>query len=356
MSQRFVRLLDVGEVPYLRSQTIYHAVADAFREDSPATIVLLTPRQAYACLGYHQDVEQEIDLGYCRSHRLPVLRRQVGGGTVYLDSRQLFYHCIFHRGQAPRRAADLYRLCLRGPIETYRRLGVAAHLGGLNDIWVGDRKIGGTGAGTIGEAVVVCGSLVFGFDHATMAGLLRAPSPAFRLQTERLLRRYVTSLWGELGHEVPRATARDLLVEQLATALAAEVRPGQLDEREWAAVHRLDALFSSEAWLRAIVRPPAPVRQVKIRAGVGVYATACRAGSHRAEVTLSLVDGAIDAVDLSCQPPLDDGEREGVVEALVGKRLAPSGEGDGLALGGAAALDPVHSCLSAIAQAAAKGT
>jgi hypothetical protein len=40
---RRVRLLDLGQVPYLRSQTIWHAVAYAMTEDSPDTITLLSP-------------------------------------------------------------------------------------------------------------------------------------------------------------------------------------------------------------------------------------------------------------------------------------------------------------------------
>lgn len=320
MANRIIRLLDLGVVPYLRSQTIYHAVARCLGDDTPDTIILLSPGEPYACIGYHQDLEQEIDLDYCRLHSLPVLRREVGGGTVYLDPQQLFYHCVFHQQRVPRRMDEAYRLFLHGPIQTYRHLGLAARLAAMNDIVVDERKIGGTGAGSIGLATVVCGSIIFDFDHHTMARLLHAPSPAFRTQVERQMRRYVTSLKGELGHEVPRDGVRDLLIAQFAQALGADIRPGELTLKEQADIEELDALFLSDEWLRAIRRPSPLVRQVKIRAGVLVCEAACELEGRRARLTLSLVDGFIDGAELTGD--FGAGKVRGVELDLLGAPLA----------------------------------
>ena len=114
-----VRLLNLGKVSYLRSQTIYHAVAHAMVDSSPDTITLMSPDRPYVCVGYHQDVTRDVDMDYCGAQSLPVLRRAIGGGTVLLDERQLFFHCIFHRRRAPRRIAELYRLVLGAPIRTF---------------------------------------------------------------------------------------------------------------------------------------------------------------------------------------------------------------------------------------------
>lgn len=350
MQTRAIRLLDLGAVSYLHSQTIYHAVAHCLRDSSPDTIILMSPRQPYACLGYHQDLDQEIDLDYCRRHGLPVLRREVGGGTVYLDSQQLFYHCVFHQQRVPRRPDAAYSYFLRGPIETYRRLGVEARLAGMNDIVVQGRKIGGTGAGSIGLAAVVCGSIIFDFDHHTMAGLLRVPSSAFRAQVERQMRRYVTSLKGELGHEVPRDGVRDLLAAQFAQAFAADVRPGELTPEERARLEELDALFLSDGWLRAIRRQPTPVRQVKIRAGVLVCEATCEAGGRRARLTLSLVDGMIDEAVLMGDLDCDQAQR--IEAGLLGAPLATALTDHPLQGGSDTALAMAQACLSSIRRVA----
>ncbi|MEJ2556736.1 MAG: lipoate--protein ligase family protein, partial [Anaerolineae bacterium] len=64
---RIIRVLDLGSVSAVRSQTVYHAVAYAMSEDRPDTIILVSPDQPYVCVGYHQDVEKEVDLAYCRA-------------------------------------------------------------------------------------------------------------------------------------------------------------------------------------------------------------------------------------------------------------------------------------------------
>ena len=80
-----IRLLDLDLVSPLRSQTVYHAVAHAMTPETPDTIILVSPADPYVCIGYHQDLAQEVDLDYCRQQHLPVYRREVGGGAVYLD-------------------------------------------------------------------------------------------------------------------------------------------------------------------------------------------------------------------------------------------------------------------------------
>jgi len=77
------------------AQTFYESVAEAVeRGSSPNTLIMLQPGASSACVGYPQDLEKEIDLDYCRSVGLPVIRRSQGGGTTYLDGNQVFYQNI----------------------------------------------------------------------------------------------------------------------------------------------------------------------------------------------------------------------------------------------------------------------
>ena len=80
MSKR-IRLLYMEGVSPLRSQTVYHAVGYAMKQDTPNTIIMVSPNAPYVCVGYHQDIQKEVDLDYCEKHNLPVYRREVGGGA-----------------------------------------------------------------------------------------------------------------------------------------------------------------------------------------------------------------------------------------------------------------------------------
>jgi hypothetical protein len=91
-----IRLLDLGFVSALHSQTVYHAVGHAMTEDSPDTIILVTPDQRYVCIGYHQDLEQEIDLDYCRARAACLPPR--GGRRRGLPGRGPVVLCGFCAG------------------------------------------------------------------------------------------------------------------------------------------------------------------------------------------------------------------------------------------------------------------
>ena len=82
-----MNVYNLGRVPWLDSQLIYHAMPGAQEEG----LILLAPAEPYVCIGYHQDARQEVDLDVCRERQIPVFRREVGGGAVYLDGNQLFY-------------------------------------------------------------------------------------------------------------------------------------------------------------------------------------------------------------------------------------------------------------------------
>ena len=88
-----MKLYNLGHVPWLESQLIYHALPRLDMEG----LILVAPAEPYVCIGYHQDVTQEVDLDYCQAHDIPVFRREVGGGAVYLDGNQLFYQVVLHK-------------------------------------------------------------------------------------------------------------------------------------------------------------------------------------------------------------------------------------------------------------------
>ena len=73
------RLLNLGYSEPLVAQTFYETVAEAVhRGISPNTLILLQPDSPYACLGYHQDLEKELDLEFCEEADLPLIRRSQG--------------------------------------------------------------------------------------------------------------------------------------------------------------------------------------------------------------------------------------------------------------------------------------
>jgi lipoate-protein ligase A len=134
----------VDTVSWQYSQTLYHAAAHLGRE----ALIVLRPATPYVCIGYHQDAQQEIDLDFTRTNNIPVFRREVGGGAVYLDGQQLFFQLIIRhdRPGVPANIAQFYKKFLQPVIDTFIKFGVPAEYKPVNDIITNGRKISGTGA------------------------------------------------------------------------------------------------------------------------------------------------------------------------------------------------------------------
>lgn len=292
-----IRLLDLGLVPPIRSQTIYHAVGHAMIADSPDTIILVAPDQPYVCIGYHQDLEREVDLDYCRAHALPVFRREVGGGAVYLDAGQLFSQWIFHPAALPPSLEDRFAHYIRPLVETYRVLGVAAYHRPVNDIHVAGKKIGGTGAAQMGEAEVLVGSLMFTFDKAAMARVLRASSEKMRDKIFESLEQYMTTLAEQLDPLPARGAVRDLYLAQVSAALGREIVPGAPTAAELALAAELDERFLSDEWLyqKGGLRRAG----VKIHEDVHVVEGVHKAPGGLIRATVRLHDGRVDGLELA---------------------------------------------------------
>ena len=204
-----IRLLDLENVSPVRSQTVYHAAAYAMTEETPNTIILVSPNRPYVCIGYHQDLEKEVDGEYCEANGLPVLRREVGGGAVYLDNGQVFTQWVFHPGDLPRSLEERFAMYVRPLVETYQTLGINAYYRPINDVHVAGKKIGGTGAAQMGISEVVVGSLMFSFDKATMARVLKVPSEKMRDKIFESLEEYMTTMSEQLGQMPDRQKVKE---------------------------------------------------------------------------------------------------------------------------------------------------
>lgn len=314
------RLLDLGNVSYLRSQTIYHAVAYSTKEASPGTIIILRPSEPYVSIGYHQFLERDVDTGYCAHQGIPVLRREVGGGTVFLDQDQLFFQCIFPVRSVPLRVDRLYEYFLRPAVNTYRRLGVKASYRPVNDIQVNEKKISGTGAGRIGDAAVVVGNILFDFNYQEMSRVLQLSSQRLRHEVLQAMERYVTSLRRELGHCPHWQDVKEILVDEFGKLLGAPLEPGHLAPEELGRVEQLDKKFTDPDHLWA--REGRVNEWVKITTDVFVTESEYRAPGGVIRVILrrklETIDRLLISGDFTFQP------KEGLdllQEELLGKPL-----------------------------------
>ena len=318
-----LRVIDFGTVPALRSQAVYHGLAETIGPDSDPILSLASPETPYVCVGLHQDIAKEVDEDFCAAHGLPVWRRHVGGGAVYLDHNQIFTHFLFPAARAPSRAEQLYPLFIAPVVRTYQEMGIAAAWRPVNDIQVDGRKIGGTGAASIGGATVMVGSFMLDFDTATMAKCLKVPSEKFRDKLRQTLDDYITTMRRELGALPDRAEVKARFLRHCAEVLGVTPEPDQPTEAEWQAIRRAEAELADPDFIQAQHRKLVALG-VKISADTHLTEAARKAPGGLVRATLLERGGRVaDLVlsgDFTCLPP------EGIdalAARLVGVPLDP---------------------------------
>jgi lipoate-protein ligase A len=289
-----LRVIDFGCRPPLQSQTLWHAIGYGVSTGAPTTISFVRPAAPYVSLGYHRGSD-EVDLDYCRAKGLPVLRRMVGGGPVYLDEDQLFFQICLPVRAVPAARCRAMRILLEPAVTAFGLVGIPAALDDDLEVCVDDRKICGHAAGQIDDAVVVCGNLIERFDHARATRVLALADPVQRDQTLVLMRRFVTAT------PVDQAEFRAAMVSAYAEAFGLTPVAGELTVTEVTAVSELDERFVSDRWLAGPYRPARPAdtgglaHQVKVRAGVWTFSAAYEG----AQVAAGVVRGTVDQVRLS---------------------------------------------------------
>jgi len=293
------RLLDMGSVPPLTSQAVYHGLAEAMGPDDAPVLILVRPDAPYISIGAHQELDKEVDTGYCARAGLPVYRRHVGGGAVLLDSNQLFFQFVVPNRQLPVREVErLFPHFIAPAVAAYRALGVAAEFRPINDIQVAGRKIGGTGAAGIGEATVMVGSFMRRFDSDTMARALKVSSEKFRDKLRTTLEEYVTSMERLLGEAPGTATIAEGFAAEVERAFDWALRPDSPSPVEQEAIAQAERDLDDPEWLHQKGREFVP-GGVKIQADTHLTEGSHKAAGGLLRATLLAGDGRVRDLLLS---------------------------------------------------------
>ena len=151
----------------------------------------------------------------------------------------------------------------------------------------------------MGEAEVLVGSLMFTFDKATMARVLKVASEKMRDKIFESLEQYMTTMAEQLGGaRLPdRAAVRDLYLARVAATLGREIVPGTPTAAELALAAELDERFVSDEWLyqKGGLRRAG----VKIHEDVQVAEGAFKAPGGLIRATVRLREGRVDGLELA---------------------------------------------------------
>ncbi|MEO0205647.1 MAG: biotin/lipoate A/B protein ligase family protein [candidate division WOR-3 bacterium] len=260
-------LLKLDRLSGQDSMLIFHTLARIGYEG----LIIVSPAQPLASVGYFQDAEKEIDLKFARSAGISVMRREVGGGATYLDENQIFYQVIWNskNPKFPREIKKIFEYLSQPPCETYRKFGINTSFRAENDI-VTDKgkKIAGEGGGDIGNSMVFVGGILLDFDYATMSKLLKVPDEKFRDKIYKSMEENLTTMKRELGEIPPREEIKNVLIENFEKILGKLEPVEGIDETTIDKMRELEKWFMSDAFL--FKKTPRIPTGVKIKEGIEI--------------------------------------------------------------------------------------
>jgi len=300
------RLLDVGPVDGYVMTNLYEAIGEAVSDETSLnTLILDHPSKPFVNIGYHQQVEREINLDYVRAMGFDLVRRSIGGGTILDGPWEQDYFVVVNRRSAecPSDILGFYPKFLKPIVHSLRRFGLDATIREPNDILVGGRKISGNGAVTINNANVLAGDILLECPVDLMTQVLRAPSEKFRDKLAKSTAEWLTSLNQALGYTPHREGVKALLIEECQRQIGIKLEPGSITSLERSNLDRLLEERKTDAWtfMKDLEHERLYLlasRGVKVKEGVMVCEAARKAGKLL-RVTLEVLDERIGEIAIS---------------------------------------------------------
>lgn len=253
------RLLDTGVRSAAENMALDEVILTAkARGWVPNTLRFLQFNPPCVLVGYHQSVEQEVRLSYCRQQGIEVNRRITGGGALYWDETQLGWEIIAEKNHPamPARIEELYSKLSGAVVSALQELGVEARFRPRNDIEVKRRKISGTGGTELEGAFLFQGTLLIDFEVETMLKALRIPTEKLKDKELASVRERVTCLQWELGYTPLLETVKALLAANFARLLGVSFAPGPLTRQEAELFAAVLPKFQSEGWIDKVRKSP----------------------------------------------------------------------------------------------------
>lgn len=315
-----VRIIDFGNVSYLDSQAIYHTVAHSFDENTPDTITIMNPIQTYACIGFFQELEKEIDVEFCNNNNIPIIRREIGGGAVLLDNNQIFFHFIFNKLKVTRDVNRIYSIFLEPVVNTYVKLGLNVRYRPINDLQIDGKKIGGTGAAEIGNSTVVVGSFMLDFNYELMPQILKVPSEKFRDKVYQNVKDYVTTIKKEFGIIGQALPSREKIIETFLDEVSSYFNielfsKNSLYDYEKEKLLEIRKLLLDENWLKR--KGKFSERKVKITTDVNIFEGNYKSTGGLIRITATLLGKKLKEIDISGDFTLTPPEGLSQIESIL---------------------------------------
>lgn len=159
--------------PFLKT-ALNQVAIDSVKKTGVPIVWLAGWTQDCINIGYGQKVEDVVDLDEARKRELPVVRRQGGGGAMFLSKDgEVSWSMVAPQVCFPEDVNEIYTAVCGKIIDALGLLGVVARHKPINDVVTSRGKISGATVKKDGGVVYVAGTLLVDVDETVLRAVLR---------------------------------------------------------------------------------------------------------------------------------------------------------------------------------------
>ncbi|MDR1226655.1 MAG: lipoate--protein ligase [Prevotellaceae bacterium] len=244
---------------------------------------MLWQNEPTVVVGCHQHTAAEVNLMEAEKRGVHVVRRITGGGAVYHDLGNVNFSLVKNITDNAK-GVSIYEELAHPVLKTLSDLGVKAHLGGRNDIMVGERKISGCAVHAHRGRILLHGALLFCTDLNVLSTILTPHTSKFEGKAVQSVAKRVVNVQDLLVNKISVAAFMQRLEQNIESNRRCKKRTFTQKEQEQIAKLEQEK-FSQHDWIFGKIAPQA-------------YSKIGRTSAGNVEVRLAFDSGKIGRVQL----------------------------------------------------------
>ncbi|MBG0731040.1 lipoate--protein ligase [Mycoplasma sp. 'Moose RK'] len=194
-------------------------------------------------IGYFQNPRMEVNLPLLNKERIPIVRRDTGGGAIYLDRNGLNF-CFLFPYEQNKNLLGNYELFYQPIIKILTKFGVKnAKFGGKNDLQLENKKISGAAMALVDRWIYAGFSLLYDVDFDFIGKILTPNKEKIAAKGITSVSQRVTNLKPKLDPKYQNLSLFELkdliLQEYLQFHNLNEFKIYKLSDQDWQEIDKM---------------------------------------------------------------------------------------------------------------------